>query len=92
MVKLTPELAKEYELPIKEGVIIRDVFLRSPAYKAGLRTYDVILEYDGVKINDPDQLRSLVQKTPIGKKVNLLIYRAGQKLTITVEIGQAPND
>ena len=48
---------------------------------------DVILQYDGIRIEKDDHLVSLVKLTEIGKRVEMVVYRDGRPLRRTVEIG-----
>ncbi|MEW6457138.1 MAG: Do family serine endopeptidase [Acidobacteriota bacterium] len=83
----TEELSKDFG-GIKEGAIIASVQGGSPAEKAGLKRYDVIIEFDGKKISNGTQLRFAVAETPPNKKVNVKIIRDGKEKNITVEIGE----
>jgi serine protease Do len=59
----------------------------SPAQRAGLQVDDIIVQFNGVTIEDDMHLRGLVKLTEVGKPVDLLIYRAGKPVRKTVEIG-----
>ena len=67
------------------GVIIEDVSVGSPAEKAGIKSGDVIVEFDGERVRSARQFARLVQETPAGRKVSTSLLRAGQKTTVTVE-------
>jgi len=84
---LTPELARSFGLKDTDGVLIADVISDSPAEKGGLQKGDVVLEYDGKKVEDRYQLTKMVGNTPIGKKVKITALRnKGQKtLWITIK-------
>ncbi len=58
----------------------------SPADEAGLKRGDVILEYQGKPVLDPRNLQHHVIRTAIGKKVEMVIIRDGQKKTLTAKI------
>jgi S1-C subfamily serine protease len=74
------------------GVVL-GVGAGSPAELAGLRVNDVILSYDGQKIRDTTQLINLVQRTKIGRKVPLQVWRDGKEIpmeaTITETLAEA---
>ncbi len=84
---LTPELAKQFDLKEEKGALVGDVIEGSPAEKAGLQRGDVIIEYDGKKIEEPYQLRNMVANTTPGQEVELKIIRENKtetkKVTIT---------
>ncbi len=89
---LTPELAKQFNLKDDKGALIGDVVENSPAEKAGLMRGDVIIEYEGEKIDEPYQLRNMVADTPPGKKTEVKIIRENKRETKTVTIGELPVD
>ncbi|HEV2688752.1 MAG TPA: PDZ domain-containing protein [Bryobacteraceae bacterium] len=72
------------ELKLKEthGVEITRVESDSPAEKAGLKTGDVVLEYNGQRVEGMEQFGRLVRETPTGREVKLLISRNGAQQTI----------
>ncbi len=69
------------------GTRITSTKTNSPAERAELKVNDVIIKFDNITIEDDDHLRTLVKLTEIGKQVELLIYRDGQPIVKTVEIG-----
>lgn len=65
-----------------QGVIIKSVTApNGPADKAGLIGGDVILNFDGQKVENEDQIEDLMTRTPIGKTVNVEYLRDGEKKT-----------
>jgi len=84
---LTPELAKQFELKEEKGVLVGDVIEGGPAEKAGLRRGDVIVEFEGKRIEEPNQLRNMVANTEPGKEIKMKIISEGRteikKVTIT---------
>lgn len=66
----------------EQGVIFEAVTAPGgPADKAGLVGGDVILSFDGQKIEDDDQIEDLMSKTPVGKTVDVEYMRDGEKKT-----------
>lgn len=59
----------------------------SPAARADIRPEDVIVQFNGVTIENDDHLRGLVKLTEVGAQVDLLIYRDGKPLRKSVKIG-----
>jgi len=78
--------AAELGLPQLAGTRVSAVHPNTPAEKADLRTDDIILEYNGIRIEGDAHLISLVKLTEVGKQVDLLIFRGGQPLRKSVEI------
>ena len=80
------EAAIRIGLPRREGARVRYVTANSPAATGKLQVNDVILEYDGVRIEDDNHLITLVGLTPVGKEVAVLIYRDNETRTIQVKV------
>lgn len=74
-------------LGIEHGVLISDVIENSPAAKAGIRTGDVIVEFEGKAVDDIDSLRKMVRARP-GVVVEMVIVRQLKRLKIKVQIGK----
>ena len=87
---LTPELAKQLGLKDESGVLLVDVVEGGPAEKGGLKRYDVIVEYDGKKTDNPFHFKNMVASTKPGKAVEIKIIRNGNLLTAKVTIGELP--
>jgi serine protease Do len=85
---ITPELASSFGLKEAKGVLVSDVIPDSPAKKGGVNKGDVILEYDGKQVEDRYQLTKMVGRTPVGKKVNIVVWRDKERKTISVTIVQ----
>jgi S1-C subfamily serine protease len=64
------------------GVRIEDVDSGSPAEKAGLKTGDIVVEFDGERVRSARQFTRLVQETPDGRTVNLTVMRGGQRQSL----------
>jgi serine protease Do len=86
--KVTPDIAKSFDLKETEGALVSDVSEQGPADKAGVKRGDVIMSYNGKQIKDMDQLPKLVGATEIGKKVKVGILRDGKRLEIEVVIAE----
>ncbi len=85
---LNEPLAKSFGLSKPEGALVSEVSPHSPAAKAGLQPGDVILSYNGHKLERSSDLPPLVGETPIGENANLVVQRNGKKKDITVKIGE----
>jgi len=68
-----------------QGVIVEDVDTDSAAQKAGVKTGDVIVEYDGERVRTARQFTRLVQESPVGRTVPLAVMRDGQRVALNVE-------
>ena len=88
---LTPELVKQLDLKEEKGVLVGDVVEGSPAETAGLLRGDVIISFDGRKIEDPNQLRNMVANIEPGKDVETHIVRENKTEIKKVTIGEVPS-
>lgn len=86
MKEVTADNMARYKLSSEKGVIVDQVVKNSPAESAGIKEDDVILEFGGFMVWSSTQLARLVQETPPGRKVDLVISRDGKKTTITVTL------
>jgi len=84
--EVSPERAKALNLKEERGVEVAHVEDDSPASKAGLKTGDVVLEYNGEKVEGTEQFIRMVRETPPGRDVKIVVWRNGgtEKLTATV--------
>ena len=85
---VTPKFAREHELKIKEGAYITDVVDDSPADSAGLKEGDVIVDFNGKRIETSDDLTETVRGTAPGTKVNAKIVRGSENKNITIHVGK----
>ena len=90
VVEMTAERVKELHLKEERGVEVRCVDPDSPASKAGLKEGDVVLEYNGTKVEGGEQFMRLVRETPPARAATLLVVRNGANRTLTATIGQRP--
>lgn len=87
---VTPDIADMLGLESTEGAIVGTVLTGSPAARAGVQKYDIILELDGQKIKDANELVSKIQNMKIGQNVQLKVFRRGQILDLSVVLGEKP--
>ncbi len=102
---ISAEEAKALNLPVKEGVLIQSVEKGGPADKAGIEGGttpatiegteimlggDIIVEAEGKKINNMEQIIELVNEKSVGDKVTLKVLHDGKEKTATVTLGVRP--
>jgi serine protease Do len=90
--EVTRELAESFGMDQPRGALVAQVMEESPAGKAGIKVGDVILSFDGKKIDRSADLPPMVGRTTVGQKVRVKVLRAGRPLTLLVTIGQLPED
>jgi serine protease Do len=86
--EMTPELAKSFGLKEGKGALVAQVIPGSPAEKAGIEQGDVILGFDGKTIAESKDLPQIVASTPIGKFVDVKVWRNGKALDQQVKISE----
>jgi serine protease Do len=85
--EINAERAKALNLKEERGVEIKSVTEDGPAAKAGIKAGDVVLEYNGQRVEGMDQFSRLVRETPAGRNASLLVFRNGAAQSVTVTIG-----
>jgi serine protease Do len=84
---VTPDRVSALKLKEERGVEVTMVDQDAAAGKAGLKEHDVILEYNGVRVESEEQLRRLIRETPPGRTVTMGLSRDGAPMNITVQLG-----
>jgi serine protease Do len=88
---LTEAQAKSLGLPGTEGALVQDtVGPDSPAARAGLRSGDFIVRFDGMPIRNERELTTKVAETEVGKTVTVEFIRDGQRQQTQVTIDERP--
>ncbi|WP_353150825.1 trypsin-like peptidase domain-containing protein [Pollutimonas bauzanensis] len=87
---ITPELARAFGLKREDGVIIASVFKNGPAWRAGIRVGDIVLQLNDQQVEDAIGFLNQIAPLPPGKEVSLQIMRDGKKQDIAVKIGSRP--
>lgn len=86
------DTAKQFNVGVREGAIVRGVTPKSPAEKAGIEPGDVIVSLNGEKVSDPTALQGIVERLTIDKSYPLVVIRSGAKKTLDVRIEEMPKD
>ena len=84
------EIARYLGLDKAEGAVIDGVIAGSPAERAGLRVWDVIVEFNGIKISNADELVEAIKNTQAGRQVNMAVIRQRQLSQLTVSVAEKP--
>jgi len=85
---VTQEIADSLGMKEAIGALVADVNENSPAQKAGLKDGDVIIEFNGIKIDTMRKLPKVVGEAPVGKAANIKIWRDKKVLSKTVVLGR----
>ena len=85
---VTQEIADVEKLDSPRGALVASVAKDSPSDKAGVKAGDIILEFNGEKIEEMKQLPIIVAKTEVGKKVKVKIWRNKKEITKNITLGR----
>ncbi len=90
--QVTPELAKQFGVPNGEGALVSDVMEKTPAARAGIKSGDVIVEFDGKKVDNPTTLRNIVAGTKVDSRVKIKVIRDHKTRVLTATIVEQPKN
>ena len=90
--EVTRELADSFGMTRPTGALVAQVQPNSPAEKAGFRTGDVILRFNGIEVPRSSALPPIVGRTPVGSEVGVDVLRDDQEIVIGVTIEALPED
>jgi serine protease Do len=89
---VTPQRVAPLKLKEERGVEVLTVDQDAPAGKAGLKEHDVILEFNGTKVEGVEHLRRLIHEIPPGRTASIAVSRDGKPMLFKVQLadkGQA---
>src|SRR5262249_23159444 len=89
--EVTPERAKELSLSEERGAIVMKVVEGSPAEKAGLKENDVIVSFNGRRVDSVRELQRLLSETPAGRNVSIEYVRGSAHQTVNAALTQREN-
>jgi len=85
---VTKEIADVEKLDEPRGALVASVAPNSPSEKAGVKSGDIILEFNGEKIKQMKELPIIVARTEVGKKVKVKIWRNKKEIIKTITLGR----
>ena len=89
---VTPQLAQQFKLDAAKGALVSGVSPDSPAEKAGVKSGDVITDFNGKPVTDSRHLKLQVGSTTPGAAVPMNVLRDGKTQTLTVTVKELPGD
>jgi serine protease Do len=84
---LTPELARSFGAESTKGALVAEVAKGGPAENADIKQGDIVIVYGEKEITNARTLRKEVAISPIGQEVKVAVFRKGEKVVLTVKIG-----
>ena len=85
---VTQEIADVEKLDKPRGALVASVAENSPSDKAGIKAGDIILEFNGFKINKMKELPKIVAQTEVGKTVEVKVWRNGKEISKKIKLGR----
>ena len=85
---VTKEIAEVEKLDKPRGALVASVAENSPSEKAGIKAGDIILEFNGERINQMKELPAIVARTQVGRNVEVKIWRDKKEITKNVLLGR----
>jgi serine protease Do len=89
---VTHQLAEQFGVKVHEGVLVTEIQPNTPAGKAGLKAGDVIVEFAGKPVANPQELQGVVERTEIGGKATVAVLRDGKRINLSVTLSEQPQD
>ncbi len=89
---MTQTLADQFNVNPRSGLLITQVQPDSPAARAGLKTGDILVEFDGRKVSTPNHLQTIVERSDVGGSYPLVVIRDGQPMELSVVVAALPTD
>ena len=85
---VTKEIADLEKLDRPRGALVASVAKNSPSDKAGIKAGDIILEFNGVQINEMKELPMIVAQTDVGKVVDVKVWRNSREVIKKIKLGR----
>jgi serine protease Do len=86
--RISADDAADWGLPDRHGAVVREVERGGPAAKAGLRAGDVVVEYNGRKVENDKNLVDMVVVTKPGTSVPVKVIRDKQPKTLSITVAE----
>ena len=85
---VTKEIAEAEKLDKPKGALVQSVAEGSPSEKGGIKAGDIILEFNGKKINEMKELPLIVAQTEVGKTVDVKVWRNKREVIKKIKLGR----
>ncbi len=84
------DIAERFGLTIQKGAMITDVVQESPSSKAGLKQGDIVVEFDGKKIDSIEDLIAAIRNKKVGDRIKVVFFRGKEKRTAELVLEEKP--
>jgi serine protease Do len=89
---ITPEIAREFQMTVRDGALVAGVRPGSAAERAGLEQGDIVTQVNGQHIHSASELRRALRALKPGGKVELTVWRDGKTFTATARMEEARDE
>lgn len=89
--KLDESLAKSFNYDSTEGALVSEVDLEGPAAKAGIKSGDIIVNFNNEKVKGPSELKNAVGRTAPDERVSVRLFRDGKMKELKLKVGKLKN-
>jgi predicted metalloprotease with PDZ domain len=86
--EVTPERTKELGLKEERGAVVMKVVAGSPAEKAGLKENDVVVTFNGRRVDSVREAQRLLSETPADRTIQIEVMRGGSRQTLTATLAK----
>jgi serine protease Do len=90
--EVSDEIADSIGLKPARGALVLDVSSDGPAHGSGIQSGDIVVRFDGKDVKEMRNLPRLVAETPIGKRVEVVVWRNGKEIPFRITLGELPEE
>lgn len=90
LAEITPAIAESFKLESTHGALIAEVVRDGPAYKAGIKTGDIVMEVQGRPVSDSNSLLNMVAALQPGRSATVRVKRKAENLEVKMTVGRRP--
>jgi serine protease Do len=89
---INSDYLKIFNLNRRSAVFVRYVTEDSPAKNAGILPGDIVVSYDGTRVEDSNVLGNMIRNTSVGSKVEVMVFRNEKYIKFKIQIAENPYD
>ena len=90
--QITPDMQEALNHSTRAGALVADVVENGPAAKAGIKRGDIIIRFNGDKVESQSALPTMVAFLPVGTEVNVVVIRDGKEKTLKVTLEEMTDE